>query len=496
MDRRGENLQNLRNPEYWTILRRGRRRQPAISGRSRRGLSHPRIVFLGRREAVKHAAPGSGFGKAISFISGLGDVFPGERLRMQRVYITGVGVCTPVGSSRASFWQSLLEGKSGVRALEGLDVSDLSITIGGQVLDIETTQADINEKVSSRRMDRSSVFSVLSAQQALADAGLSAGDLGDRAGVIIGAGLAGIHTLQMQTENLLNRGPRGVSPLTIPILMPNAAAANVSLAFGITGPAFSVNSACSSSGHALIEAFNLLRLGDVDVMIAGGAESAMTRLGIAAFGNMKAMTKKYNDRPHAASRPFDRDRDGFIMSEGCGVLVLENEASLKRRGTQPYAELVGYGSTSDSFHLVQPDPDAKGAIRAIAQALRMAKLNPSEIARETYVNAHGTSTKFNDLAETIALKEVFGPAAKDLQISSTKSCTGHMIGAACAAELVVCALALREKVLPPTINLDNPDPECDLDYIPHVARPADCRFAIDNSFGFGGHNVSLVLARP
>lgn len=413
-----------------------------------------------------------------------------------RVYITGVGVMTPVGNDRAAFWDALTSGRSGIRRLEDLDLTDLAITIGGQVRGIDPQAGEINDKVSSRRMDRASLFSVLAAKEALEDAGLPITDLGERAGVVIGCGLSGIHTLQMQTENLLSRGPRGVSVLTIPVLMPNAAPANISLAFDVLGPAYSVNSACSSSGHAIIDGYEMLRRGEADLVLAGGTESAMTRLGISAFANMKAMTKKYNDRPTEASRPFDKDRDGFIMSEGAGIVVLESEEHLRKRSKQPYVELVGYGSTTDAHHLVQPDPDAKGAIRAMRRAMKMAGWSPADVAPELYVNAHGTSTPLNDLAETRALKEVFGASARKLQISSTKSVTGHMIGAACAVELVACALALKDGILPPTINYRTPDPECDLDYVPNVARRADCRFALDNSFGFGGHNVILAVARP
>lgn len=415
---------------------------------------------------------------------------------MRRVFITGVGVVSPIGNTKAAFWDALIHGRCGVRRLQSMDLADLPVTIGGEVVDLDMSAANINDKVHSRKMDRSSVFAVVSAAEALRDAGLDPQSLGERCGVVVGSGLSGLATLQEQTENLLARGPRGVSPFTIPILMPNAAPANVSLAFNVTGPAYTVASACSSSGHAFIDAFEMLRRNEVDAVLVGGSESSLTRLGISAFANMRAMTKKYNDCPEKASRPFDADRDGFVMSEGGAMLVLEGEDHLAKRSVRPLVEIVGYGSTMDSHHLVQPDPSAQGAIRAIRQALRMANWDPEAIAGKTYVNAHGTSTKYNDLAETIALKEVFGSAASRLQISSTKGSTGHLIGAACAVEMAACVLAFEKGILPPTINQENPDPECDLDYIPNFARQATVDFALNNSFGFGGHNVCIAVARP
>lgn len=412
---------------------------------------------------------------------------------MRRVVITGLGAVTSLGNNLADTWGGLTAGKSGIARLESLDLKDLPITIGGEVRGLDHDLANINDKVAARKMDKASIFAVVAAKEALTHAGLYSMELGPNFGVVIGSGLAGLQTLQEQTENLLNRGPRTVSPFTIPVLMPNAAVANVSLAYGATGPAYNVASACSSSGHALIDAFEILRRGEVDVMITGGTESAMTRLAISAFANMKAMTKKYNEEPQRASRPFDLNRDGFVMSEGACIVILESEEHAKKRGAKILGEIVGYGSTMDSFHLVQPDPSAQGAIRAVRKALNMTGWNPSEVAGAMYVNAHGTSTKFNDLAETNALKEIFGADAKKLQISSTKSCTGHMIGAAGAIETAACVLAINTDVLPPTINYDTPDPECDLDYIPNQARNAKVRFALNNTFGFGGHNVCLAI---
>ncbi|MGH7200948.1 MAG: beta-ketoacyl-ACP synthase II, partial [Planctomycetaceae bacterium] len=413
----------------------------------------------------------------------------------KRVFVTGLGAMTPVGHRWRETWCALLEGRSGLETIEQIDVSDLPCKIGGEVRGFDPKQAELNDKVSARKMDRASTFAVLAAREALADAGLPGENVGDRVGIVIGSGLSGLATLQEQTENLLTIGPRKVSTFTIPVLMPNAPPANISLAFGVTGPCYNVASACASSGHAMIDALELLRRGEVDIVITGGTESSLTRLGMAAFANMRAMTKKYNDNPHAASRPFDKDRDGFIMSEGATILIFESEQSAKRRGVEPYAEVIAYGSTMDAHHLVQPDPSARGAIRAIDQAMTRAGWSPAEIAGSTYVNAHGTGTEFNDLMETNALKAVFGEHARKLQISSTKSVTGHMIGAACATEMLACVRALKEGVLPPTINLDTPDPQCDLDYVPNRARKADVRFALNNSFGFGGHNVCLAVGQ-
>lgn len=415
---------------------------------------------------------------------------------MQRVYVSSIGIVSCVGNNVKDFWGSLIAGKSGIARLETVDLTDLPITIGGEVRGHDPKRAELNDKVEAKKMDNTSLFAVLAAREAIESAGLTQEHLGDRSGVIIGSGLAGLSTLQKQTENLLSRGPRGVSPFTIPLLMPNAPPANVSLAFGITGPCYNVASACASSGHAIIDAYEVMKRGECDVVITGGSESTLTRLAISAFSNMRAMTKKYNDNPTKASRPFDADRDGFVMSEGACILIFETEEHLRKRGAKPMAEIVGYGSTMDAHHIVQPDVTARGAVRAVRQAMKMAGWDPAAIADETYVNAHGTSTHFNDLMETNAMKEIFGADAAKLRISSTKSITGHMIGAACGIETAACIYAMRDGILPPTINYEKPDPECDLDYIPNEARRAKTRYCINNSFGFGGHNVCIAIAAP
>ncbi|MEZ6060888.1 MAG: beta-ketoacyl-[acyl-carrier-protein] synthase II [Planctomycetaceae bacterium] len=414
---------------------------------------------------------------------------------MQRIFISGIGFATCLGNDRETFWKNLTSGISGLDQLRDHDVREMAVTIGGEVRDLNLDRVNVNDLVAAKKMDRASQFAVYAAHEALEDAGLPTSDIGENAAVIIGAGLAGLETYEFQMERLLTKGPSRVSPFTIPMLMPNAPPGNISLAFGIHGSAYTCSSACSSSGHAMIDATEYLRRGEADFVITGGTEASLTRLGISSFVNMKAMCRDRNDDPKGSMRPFDADRSGFIMAEGASVLVFETEDHLRKRGGKAWAEVLSGRSTSDAFHLVQPDPEGRKAIKAITMALDAAGLNPAEIADRTYVNAHGTSTKYNDSMETVALKNVFGDDASKLRVSSTKSMLGHMIGAACAVEMSACALALARGVLPPTINYETPDPDCDLDYIPNQARQTTVDFAINNSFGFGGHNVSLVAKR-
>lgn len=414
---------------------------------------------------------------------------------MQRLFITGVGLVSPLGLDPRTAWNHLLNGQSGISRLTQIDVSDLEVKIGGEVRGFDPHQVEVNDRTASRRMDRASQFAVAAALQAVSDAQIVPSQMTERTAVVLGAGLSGLLTLQEQTEHLLTGGPRKVSPLTIPLLMPNAAAANVCLAMGVNGAAYSVSSACASSGHAIIDATRMIQSGEADLVITGGTEASLTRLGMASFINMRAMAKGYNDRPAEAVRPFDRDRNGLIMSEGAACLVLESEEHLRRRGGRAYAQLLGNGVTSDAFHLTQPDPEARQSARAIQNCLAQSRLHPSEIATRTYVNAHGTGTRFNDAAETRAIKGAFGGAAESLRISSTKSMTGHLIGAAAALELVFCAQALTSQRLPATINLQNSDPECDLNYLPGQAIEADIEYAMNLSFGFGGHNVCQLIGR-
>ncbi|MFG0334447.1 MAG: beta-ketoacyl-ACP synthase II [Maioricimonas sp. JB049] len=413
----------------------------------------------------------------------------------ERIFVSGLGAVTCLGNSVQTLWNELLAGRSGIRTLQHLDVSDLAITIGGEVDGIDASDFDDLPVVSARRMDRAAQFAVYGTGEALRQAGLPTSGLGERTAVVLGSGLNGLLTLQEQTERLLERGPRAVSPLTIPLLMPNAAAANVSLAYGAQGPTQAVGTACASSGHAILSSIRMLRDGDADVAITGGTEASLTRLGISAFANMRAMTRKYNDRPTEASRPFDGERDGFVMSEGAGILIIETESHHSNRGGTPLAEIVGFGTSTDAFHLVQPDESAAQASRSMASAISKGGLDPQDIAGQTYVNAHGTGTPLNDAVETVGLKNVFGKAAYDLQISSSKSMTGHMIGAAAGLESIVCIRALQTGILPPTINYKTPDPACDLDYVPNEPRKAAVKYALNNSLGFGGHNVCLLFGR-
>jgi 3-oxoacyl-[acyl-carrier-protein] synthase II len=416
---------------------------------------------------------------------------------MRKVYLTGLGAATPLGLGCDALWESLMTGRSGIAPLTRIETSDLPVKIGGEVpaIDLEQLQADLGESVDLKRTDRATQFSLVAAREALRDAGLPLANLGERFATILGSGLSGMETLQEQTERLLSRGPRRVSVFTIPMLMPNAAPANISLMTGARGPCYTVSTACASSGNAMIDAYEMIRRGEVDAVITGGTEASLTRLAVASFCNMKAMNTDSNDDPTRSIRPFDLNRHGFIMSEGAGILILESDEHLARRGGTPYAEFVGYGSNADSFHLVQPDPEARQATRAIRDALDSGGVAPDEIADEIYVNAHGTGTGLNDAMETLALKQVFENRADRLRVSSTKSMTGHVIGASCAIEMLACALALKHGKLPPTINYETPDPECDLDYVPNAPREADVRYALNNSFGFGGHNVSLLIRK-
>ena len=415
---------------------------------------------------------------------------------MQRIFISGIGVVSCLGNDRQTFWKNLTSGQCGIDRLTQHDTTDLEVNIGGEVRDLNENRINVNDLVSARKMDRASQFAVHAAHEALDDAGLPTSNLGENVAVIMGAGLAGLETYEFQMERLLTKGPSRVSPFTIPMLMPNAPPGNISLAFGARGTCYTTSSACSSSGHSMIDAMEYLRRGDADIVITGGTEASLTRLGISSFVNMKAMNKSMNDRPKGSMRPFDAERGGFIMAEGSSVLIFETEEHLRRRGGKAWAEVLSGRSTSDSYHLVQPDPEGRQAVKAIQSALNKAGLAPADIADNVYVNAHGTSTVYNDAMETVALKSVFGEQdARKLHISSTKGMLGHMIGAACAIEMSACVLAMNSGILPPTINYDTPDPSCDLNYIPNKAVEKRVKYCINNSFGFGGHNVSLVVGR-
>jgi 3-oxoacyl-[acyl-carrier-protein] synthase II len=406
----------------------------------------------------------------------------------RRVVVTGMGIITPVSCSVDDCFKRLVAGESGIRRLKLFDVSDYQIQIGGDIPDFDPSGC-LDSKVI-KRIDRFSQFAMVAALDAVRDSGIDFDKL-DRlqCGVILGSGIGGLTTIEEQMTKLVLKGPDRVSPLTIPRLMLNAGGANVAIHFGLRGPNYSIATACASASNAMGDALDLIRRGACDVIITGGAEAALTRIGLAAFQNMRALSTRV-DQPAAASRPFDADRDGFVFSEGAGVLVFEELEHARRRGAHIHCEVFGYGTNCDAGHLTQPDGQGLGAARTMELALRDARLNGDQI---DYINAHGTGTPLGDLAETIAIKSVFGPAARTVSISSTKSQIGHTLGASGGIEAIITALALQRSTIPPTINLDTPDPQCDLDYTPNQARTRKLRYAMSNSFGFGGHNASLIL---
>ncbi|WPD19944.1 beta-ketoacyl-ACP synthase II [Thermaerobacter composti] len=407
-----------------------------------------------------------------------------------RVVITGVGAVTPLGVGVDALWEGILAGRSGIRRISRFDPSPFPSQIAGEVPGFDPT-AFIDRK-EARRMDRFTQFAMATVAMALQDAGLDPASLdGDRLGVVMGTGIGGIETFVEQAAVMAERGPDRVSPFFIPMMIANMAAGQVAIRYRARGPNTTVVTACAASAHAIGEAFRILQRGQADVMITGGSEAAIVPLGLAGFCAMKALSTR-NDRPEAASRPFDRGRDGFVMAEGAGALILETLEHARRRGARIYAEIIGYGSTADAHHITQPAPGGEGGARAMEAALADAGIDPTDV---DYINAHGTSTPQGDVAETLAIKRVFGDHAYRLAVSSTKSMTGHLLGAAGAVEAILTVLALRDGVLPPTINLDDPDPECDLDYVPHRARPRAIRVALSNSFGFGGQNACLAFRR-
>jgi 3-oxoacyl-[acyl-carrier-protein] synthase II len=407
------------------------------------------------------------------------------------VVVTGLGVVTPLGCDLETFWRRLLAGDCGVDRITLFDPTPFDTRIAAEVREFDAAPAFPSPK-DERRTDRYEKFGVLAAHLALQDSGLDLNrvDL-DQVGVFIGSGIGGLYTTEEQHKILLSRGPGRLSPFMIPMLILNMASGLFSMYRGLRGPNLATCSACATASHAIGEAWRTVKMGDAQVMFAGGSEATITPLGIGGFCAMKAMSTR-NDEPKRASRPFDRGRDGFVMGEGAGVIVLEELEHAKARGARIYCELVGYGNTADAHHMTSPSPRGEGAARCMRMALRRAGLNPEDI---TYINAHGTSTPQGDICETQAIKTVFGEHARKLVVSSTKGATGHMLGAAGAVEMAICAKAIQTGVVPPTINLDEPDPECDLDYVPHTAREMPVHAIVNNSFGFGGHNASLVARR-
>ncbi len=406
----------------------------------------------------------------------------------RRVVITGLGVVTSIGHDVDSFWASLLAGRGGIHRVTLFDPSELACQIGAEVRDWNA--ADHMDPKEARRNDRYTHFGFVAAKQAVKDAGLDmAKEDADRVGVVIGSGIGGMWTYESQLKVLAERGPRKVSPFTSPSLIGNMCSGLFAIEIGARGPNFGVVSACATGTHALGEAAHMIRRGDADVMVAGGSEAAITPFAYASFCSMKAMSTR-NDAPEKACRPFDKGRDGFIMGEGAGVLVIESLEHAQARGAKIYCELAGYAATSDAFHITQPDPEGRGLSMAMTRAMKSAGLAPDAI---DYINAHGTSTPYNDKFETLAIKKVFGEHARKLAVSSTKSMTGHLLGAAGGIESVICAKTIQTGRIAPTINLEDPDPDCDLDYVPNVAREAKVRTVLSNNLGFGGQNAAVVF---
>ena len=412
-------------------------------------------------------------------------------IQERRVVVTGLGVISPVGNDIKTFWQALKEGKSGVSALTKFDTTGFDSRIAGEVKVFEPALYGMTAK-DTKRMDRFVQFAVASTKQAITDAGLEM-DKEDRnrIGVIIGSGIGGLDIIEKEHNVFLQKGPSRLSPFLIPMLIVNEAAGQVGITFGLKGPNSCVATACASGSHAIGDAFRVLERGDADVMVCGGTESSVVPTGVGGFCALKALSTR-NNEPQKASRPFERDRDGFIMAEGCGVVVLETLEHAKERNAHIYAEIVGYGMSCDAYHMTAPDPQGDGASRAMKLALHDAQLNPEDVQ---YVNAHGTSTKLNDKIETLAMKRALAAHAKKVMISSTKSMTGHLLGAAGGVEFVVCCLTIKDNVIHPTINYEHPDPDCDLDYVPNTARKTEVNVCMSNSLGFGGHNATLLVKR-
>ena len=409
----------------------------------------------------------------------------------RRIVITGLGAVTPLGNSVEGFWKNLVAGQCGVDRITSFDASAFDTQIAAQVKDFDPAPAFPSPK-EVRRTDRYSQFGVHAAWQALKDSGLDLTKTDpDEVGAFIGSGIGGLQTTSEQLKVLFERGPGRLSPFMIPMLISNMASGLVSMYYNLRGPNFATCSACATANHAIGEAWRTLKMGDAKVMLAGGAEATIVPIGIGGFCAMRAMSTR-NDDPQHSSRPFDKERDGFVMGEGAGVVVLEDLEHARTRGAKIYAELAGYGNTADAHHLTAPSPSGEGAARCMKMALRTAGLNTSDIS---YINAHGTSTPQGDIAETEAIKAVFGEHARKLAVSSTKGATGHMLGAAGAVEMVACTKAIETDTIPPTINYAVPDPQCDLDYVPNIARPVKVNAVVNNSFGFGGHNASITARK-
>ncbi len=408
----------------------------------------------------------------------------------RRVVVTGLGTVSSISNQVEDLWQKILAGESGVRNLRNFDTTEHKVKFGGEIRDWSTS--DYIERREVKRIDRFAQLAMVAGIDAVNDSGLDFTQEDDfRCGVIMGSGVGGLHEIEIQERRLLEKGPDKVSAFTIPKLMVNAACGHLSIRYGLRGPNFAVATACASATNAMGDAFKSIQYDDTDIMLTGGSESAITPIGMSGFANMKALSVR-NDNPPAASRPFDADRDGFVMSEGAGVLVFEELEHAKARGAKIYGEIIGYGASADGAHITQPDAQGTGAARAMSAALHDGRLESEKI---DYINAHGTSTPLGDKAETIAIKQIFADHAYRLNVSSTKSQLGHMLGASGGVELALSLLALRDQICPPTINLDTPDPACDLNYTPKVPQPRQIDYIMSNSFGFGGHNASIIAGK-
>ena len=409
----------------------------------------------------------------------------------RRVVITGVGAVTPLGLGKKQIWSALCDGKSGIKPITSFDTSAFEVHFGGEATDFDPAKwFDVKE---ARRLDRFSQFAVVASIQAIEDAGLKLDGFDQtKIGVVIGSGMGGLHELEAQHTILLNKGPSRISPFMVPKLMVNAAAAQVAIRFGLKGPNYSLVTACTTGVNAIGEAVRIVQRVDADIMIAGSSEAVITPLGLGGFSAMKALSTR-NNAPQKASRPFDKDRDGFVISEGAGVVVAEEYETAKRRGAHIYAEVLGYGLNADAYHIAAPEQNGDGAMRCMASALNDARCNPEEI---DYINAHATSTPIGDNIEMKAVQKVFGQYAPKIPISSTKSMLGHQLGASGSVEVIICVLVINGGVIPPTINYETPDPEClGLDFVPNIAREKKVKKVLSNSFGFGGHNASIILGK-
>lgn len=412
-------------------------------------------------------------------------------MKKQRVVVTGLGIISAVGNDVESFWRSLKEAKSGIGMITSFDAAKFESRIAGEVKGFDAGLYGMTSK-DTRRVDRFVQYAVAAATQAIRQSGLDLErEKRERIGVLIGSGIGSLRIIEEEHKILLSKGPSRLSPFLIPMLIVNAASGQVAINFGLRGPNSCVATACASGSHAIGDAYRILEHGNADVMVCGGTESCVVAMGVGGFCALKALSTR-NDAPTKASRPFDRDRDGFVIAEGCGLVILETLEHAEKRNAEILAEIVGYGMSCDAYHMTAPDPDGSGAAAAITETLDDAGLNPEEV---DYLNAHGTSTKLNDKIETMAIKKALGSHAKKVMVSSTKSMTGHLLGAAGGVEFVACCLAIRDGVVPPTINYENPDPECDLDYVPNVARKTKVNVCLSNSLGFGGHNATLAVRR-